>query len=911
MWVRRRSIATYWAAILLQLSWSVFAPGLQQPSATTSIDQRSSEVGDDADAALKRALHLADLYNWADAEPFFSQAEKLYSDRGDTRNALYAHFGRIRSTMEQRALPEVSEQLRTQLLSNPLLESDKELRLFCLIVKGDVDGEIDAVPARRDWEEALTLATDLGDAKWKNRASAEIGFALFLEGDVTAAQQKVASALIAASVQHDVGAQIRYITAIGTAFVLMDSYDEGMNYLDKALKVARANPDAGYPFVIEESRLAALKGLGKLDDAERLANEIVTQAKERNKLVKETQALITISRIANAKHDDGKEISALESAIQLADKGGFKRLLTDAQFHLVDVYRRQGRTAEAEQLASAAAETTQSIGDIYLVPERLAVLAELEASQQQYAQADETYDRASDILDMMVGNVTAAYAKANLITGMSDIYGKHFALLVDHLRNPGKAYTVLERARGRVTADLLLSGTRPDTRQEEDVEHEIGRLNLDLSRAKSAGAVRRIRDQIFLAEQARLVGPGPNAWRSRPIDPIALDTVKRALGTNEAILEYVLADPHSYCLVITRDSFHVVALPSQQVIEPLLTDFSKKIKAKQEVASEAEKLYDALLAPIPESRRTHWVIVCDGRLHLLPFDALRDGKGHYLISSHVISYAPSATSLYLMNLKSARKPPVRSLLAVGGVPYDQRQDTTQSAAKAGYVREGLGELPGSKREVLLANDAVGGHLSKLLLGSAATESAFKNAHLDDFEIIHLAVHGVADEKHPDRAALILLSDSASGEDGILQPHEIMQLHINSSLVVLSACNTAVGRLQGQEGIANLSRAFLLAGARNVVSTLWSTDDLFSALLMQRFYAQLANGSTVAYALTKAKRELLESYGDEALPYYWAGFTLEGSGNATIRPGNLMGPRHVTTRQITHIADNARQSQNSR
>src|SRR5712664_4086973 len=160
-------------------------------------------MADDADVLLKQALRYGDLYNWADAASLFTQAEQLYSARGDSRNALYAHLGRLRSTMEQLSLPEVSEELGTELENNPLLQSDKELRLFCLMVLGDIDGEIDAVPMRRDWEAALKVAKVLGDKKWENRASGEIGFSQFLEGDMTAARQKVAGALIGAKMLQD------------------------------------------------------------------------------------------------------------------------------------------------------------------------------------------------------------------------------------------------------------------------------------------------------------------------------------------------------------------------------------------------------------------------------------------------------------------------------------------------------------------------------------------------------------------------------------------------------------------------------------------------------------------------------------------------------------------------------------
>ncbi len=124
----------------------------------------------------------------------------------------------------------------------------------------------------------------------------------------------------------------------------------------------------------------------------------------------------------------------------------------------------------------------------------------------------------------------------------------------------------------------------------------------------------------------------------------------------------------------------------------------------------------------------------------------------------------------------------------------------------------------------------------MLLGENATEGAFKKQV--NHRVIHLAVHAIANETRPERAALVLLSDPVHDEDGFLQASEIVQLPLNADLVVLSACDTAVGPLEGQEGTSTLSGAFLLAGARTVVSTLWSVEDETTLYLMKTFYSEL-------------------------------------------------------------------------
>jgi len=246
-----------------------------------------------------------------------------------------------------------------------------------------------------------------------------------------------------------------------------------------------------------------------------------------------------------------------------------------------------------------------------------------------------------------------------------------------------------------------------------------------------------------------------------------------------------------------------------------------------------------------------------------------------------VIYEPSATSFYLLTSQRHRPTPsAHALLAVGGVPYSPTA-MKQASITRGYEPEALSDLPASKDEVIAADAALHGAGNLLLIGSHATESAFKNAATSQYGIIHLAVHGYASTTERNRSALVLLSDPAAGEDGFLQASEIVQLPLNSDLVILSACDTAVGPIEGEEGIAALSSAFLLAGARSVVSTLWSIDDTFSLFLMKQFYKHLAAHETVAAALTAAKRDMLRQYGAAAVPYYWAGFTLEGAANLPV------------------------------
>jgi len=194
----------------------------------------------------------------------------------------------------------------------------------------------------------------------------------------------------------------------------------------------------------------------------------------------------------------------------------------------------------------------------------------------------------------------------------------------------------------------------------------------------------------------------------------------------------------------------------------------------------------------------------------------------------------------------------------------------------GPERAELVALPESRNEV----ETIAGDLPKpstILLGGQATETAFKQLPLNQYSVIHLALHGYADSEFPDRSALVFAPEEKSTDDGLLQVREIRTLPIKASLVTLSACDTGIGPV-GEEGVANIVNAFIEAGAQSVVSTLWKLEDHATSQLMISFYGNLAHGDSKAAGLRKAQLELLNS-GDP--PYFWAGVELDGDPSSTL------------------------------
>jgi len=328
-------------------------------------------------------------------------------------------------------------------------------------------------------------------------------------------------------------------------------------------------------------------------------------------------------------------------------------------------------------------------------------------------------------------------------------------------------------------------------------------------------------------------------------------------------------------------------------IERLTRQFVDEIRAKGPGIETSKQLYGLLIKPVPEtSSATRLIIAPDGILNLLPFEALRDSHGEYLLKSRVISYVPSATILDVLRRTEKEEPSPRPFLGVGDVVYENQGGAGRKMASPDTVRgrivRDIADLSGTRfhdlpqtREEIESIGKIVGRDAVLLLGTTATETAFKKEPLSQFRVLHLAVHGFADAQYPERSALVLGADPKSGDDELLQVREIIRLRLNAELTTLSACDTGVGKLQGQEGISNLVEAFLVAGSKSVVASLWSADDTSTSAVMERFYQRLAQRESSSSALRNSKLDLLAKYGDQLSPFYWAAFITVGETSTPI------------------------------
>jgi CHAT domain-containing protein len=206
--------------------------------------------------------------------------------------------------------------------------------------------------------------------------------------------------------------------------------------------------------------------------------------------------------------------------------------------------------------------------------------------------------------------------------------------------------------------------------------------------------------------------------------------------------------------------------------------YLSEVRSKKSATNIGQQLFSLLLRPLSGAEsKLRLIIVPDEKLNLLPFDSLTNPRAQYLLDSHIVSYAPSATVLYLIREAKRPHPAALTFLGIGAVPYQKSLASLAMNAKAGPWAHGLisdpfelngnplPDLPSTLDEVKGAGE-IFGRSSVLLLGADATETAFKSEPLDRFRIIHIAVHAIASPKFPDRAALVLGGDPVASKNSI-------------------------------------------------------------------------------------------------------------------------------------------------
>lgn len=837
---------------------------------------------------LKEADRLAWLRAWTTAGPLFAQAEREFVAAGDQRNALYAKISHLRSELPRLAVPAASATL-ADYLDHPLVRSDDRLRLRCLVIKGETDEDLDPTSAAQSWREAQAIAERLGDAAWANRAKGELGVTAFLLGDVGSSVIALGEALKTAQANGDLSSQVRWLTLFGQGYLQLGRPQEALDFFDRALKAASALPELQFPVMTHVGRSNSLIKLGRSEEADSIltrAGEIADAAGARGY---QAQLLAQRALIARERKDPNGALALFEHALRVAREAGANRIVAEIALEAGRTQREQKRSDAADQTLRSGIGAARQMEEKLLLPRLLAELADLRASANRYEDAATLLEEASDVMKGYFTSASSPWVVSRLVSGMDSVFAAKVRL--EGLRRAAapRMYTVIEEARSRSLLELLVNRPVSGQQQSEDLregQRRVANLQRRLLTTTEPRLRRQLLDQIFAAEERMAPAATRLFARTRlPGGPRAttLRDLQQALRPDELFLEFALLDARSYAVVVTNTTARVQGLPGRADLHGPIESLLRATRDDRPGDGEAVALGAALLGSITElSQKPRLVISPDGDLHRVPFELLSRANQR-LLDSHIVSYAPSGAVLTLLRQAGVRQSAGdRRVLTVSASPEGGNQmASTKSVSRNTY------DLDPSKLRPLPAADdearSVGqffGPTSTVLTGTAASEQEIKRLSLDEFRVLHFAVHGLLSTKYPARSALLLHPGGA--EDGVLQAREILMLKLAADLVTLSACATGSGDLYGQEGVSSLVRPFIAAGARTVVANLWDADDTFSLALMREFYRGLADGKDIAAALSSAKKQMIAIHGPQATPRLWSGLLAYGDGRGVVK-----------------------------
>jgi CHAT domain-containing protein/tetratricopeptide (TPR) repeat protein len=621
-----------------------------------------------------------------------------------------------------------------------------------------------------------------------------------------------------------------------------------------------------------------------------------------------------LADLARLEMDSGGDLATAEGLLRRALSIFEKEAPESVEISVVlrnlgEIASRRGRLPEALQLGRRALDlqsklapgSTGEAGMLHFLGR-----VEREAGQSQDGIRD--LCRAIDILDRQRTRLGGTHeAKTSFEASLDGYYHDCLEGLIE-LSRPAEAFHVLERGRARfflallAERDLHLSGLPPELAAERrHVNAEYDRVQSQLaglSAGRDDAEIERLTGELgdLRARQEeiadRIRRESPRSAALHDPEPLDLAGARAALDPGTVLLEYAVGEEATWLFVVQPadaggsglEAFRV-AVGSKKLREEV-ESFRLLLKDphsnRAEFQTRARRLYDLLVRPAePRIGKAQRILLSlDGPLHTLPFAALLHGD-RYLVEWKPVHSVLSAT-VYAELTRSRPAQRIRGqeqLTAFGDPLYRplKPEDSTDPEVQEA-IRHGLSPrpLPFSSQEV--KGIAALYPQARVYLGRDATEERAKSIGPES-RLVHFACHGLLDERFPLNSALALTlpEKRAEGQDnGLLQAWEIFEnVRLDADLVTLSACNTALGREMGGEGLVGLTRAFQYAGARSVLGSLWSVSDLSTARFMKRFYGYLRSGKPKDEALRAAQIDQIREKPGSPHPFHWAAFQLTG------------------------------------
>ena len=728
----------------------------------------------------------------------------------------------------------------------------------------------------------------------------------------------------------------------GRVYFEQGNYDLALHYFQKSLALREA-------VGIKAQTIALLNSIGDLYceqgrdepalEAYRKALSISAEINERRSV---SYSFEGIGSVFQAQGDFPAALENFEKSLQVAEQINQRPRIAYALVKVAVIYQAQGNHRKALEHADRAATLARELNMPSPLWRARTLAGQSHRALGQTAEARAAFEEAIRAIEGL--RVQLAGGERERQEFFANKLAPYTAI-IDLLLAEGDArgaFAYAEKAKARVLLDVLRGGrieinkalTVQERERERDLNGELTVLNEQVTRErereKPDGA--RLNELLARQQKARLDYESfqSNLYVAHPelavargeARPATLDELDALLPeANTALVEFVVAEERTLLFVITKTKQNKAALDLRvYTLNITRTELGKRVAAfRQQLAgrdilfgAEAKQLYQLLLAPAAAQlqSRTRLVIVPDGALWELPFQALKSAQDEYVIERHALSYAPSLSVLAEMTRRrrAARgnnRLDAATLLAFGNPSLAAARSDAEAGPRTAPTNNTPSALPEAEHQVRALADLYGSRRSRVYTGAEATEEHLKR-EAGNYSIIHLATHGVIDDRSPLYSHVLLNASGSESnrhgatqspvgasayarEDGLLEAWELIQLNLRTELVVLSACETARGRVGQGEGMIGLSWALFVAGNPTTVASQWKVESASTTELMLSFYSHLQPAlgrkasadafkpQTKAEALRQASLSLLrnERYSH---PFYWAGFVMIGDGN---------------------------------
>lgn len=611
---------------------------------------------------------------------------------------------------------------------------------------------------------------------------------------------------------------------------------------------------------------------------------------------------------AQKKYDEALKYHRLAFAgLEAANK---KRATVVSLNNIAVVYLRQQEYADALSAAEQAVAVSRGKGRKGELSFALTNLGYAQLGLDRLSEARQSFSEAVALVETIRAQTAGGVQEQQrFFEGGLDAHHGLLSTLVKE-NQPREALSFAERAKARVLLDILQEGqvrvlkamTPKEQNEERRLKSDLTQLNRQLARvtqsdkqdpARSAEIETQLEKArlSYEAFQNTLYVTHPELKTQRGEAPIVNTNELAELLPNAVtvLLEYVVTEDNTYLFAITKAIEKTDASIQVYTLAIQREELAKQIKTfRRQLATRdlgfrptAGKLYDLLLKPAEAQLRgkTSVIVAPDGNLWDLPFQALVNGSGRYLIEDASLSYAPSLTVLREMNRRRRNQPdnPGPATLLALGNPGSGRE--TGNHAGPTLRDRSLTPLPEAEQEVKALGRLYGPARSKIYIGAQAREDLVKS-EAGHARILHFTTHGTLNNAAP-MYSYLSLAEGGVNDDGLLEAWELMQLDLKADLAVLSACETARGRVGAGEGTIGFSWAMFIAGVPSIVVSQWKVESAGTRDLMVNFHRSLIGVGntkpTKSDALRQAALALMKNP-ETRHPFYWAGFVLVGDGN---------------------------------